>query len=274
MKRWNKDLFAVILVLVVAFFALRYISKEREHFTNPYKLSVPWTTHSTVCKFLTARETYDFIMDDPDQYSHSLTEWDLIARKVTTEYEYRTRAAASATSFTEAQKTRFRTAAKKADNFFSTYAKTCSFLDLSTMKDIPWVFGLTRGNSYEDGLSHTRANIIFVSALINETPARLYQVLVHEKIHLFQRLYPVKTTQYLQRQGYKRWKFRVGVPRIRSNPDLDPWIYINPSTESPMMSVYASDTPTSISDTTIPHGEYEHPYEEMSYMIEKDAAKM
>ena len=212
-------------------------------------------------------------MGDPDNYTHSLTEWDLIARKATTEYEYRRAAARAAANFTEKQRSRFRKAAQRADTFFVKYAKTCSEIDLSSVVSIPWVFALTRGQAYEDGLSHTRANVIFVADLINETPDKLYEVLVHEKIHLFQRIYPEQVNQYIISKGYKRWKYRVGEPRVRANPDLNPWIYIDPTTESPMLSVYASDKPQNISDVLVKYGKYEHPYEEMSYMIQNAAKK-
>jgi hypothetical protein len=266
-RNWNYDVFAVVIILVIIYFAKRYLEKEGFN-TNNIELFASGLS----CTFMTASETSAFIMGDPDGYTHSLTEWDLIARKATTEFEYRRAAAQAAINFTEEQRSRFRRAAQRADSFFAKYAKTCTEIDLSNIVSIPWVFALTRGQEYEDGLSHTRANVIFVADLINETPTKLYEVLVHEKVHLFQRLYAELVDQYIIKKRYKRWKYRVGEPRIRANPDLNPWIYIEPTTESPMLSVYASDKPQNISDVLVKYGKYEHPYEEMSYMIQSAAA--
>jgi hypothetical protein len=68
-------------------------------------------------------------------------------------------------------------------------------------------------------------------------------------------------------RGFKRWKTRVSEPLSRANPDLDPWIYIDPRTEKPMIAVYNSKNPNSISDVKLTDFAFEHPYELMAYEI-------
>ena len=119
-------------------------------------------------------------------------------------------------------------------------------MDCQKIASIPWVFALTKENEYEDGLPHTRTNIIFLSTNVDQTPLKLVSILIHEKIHIYQRLYPEETMNFLAVHGYYRWKQRFGVPRIRSNPDLDPWIYFNPVSKQPMIAYYTSDTPNNI----------------------------
>jgi len=54
---------------------------------------------------------------------------------------------------------------------------------------------------------------------------------------------------------------------VRSNPDLDPWIYLHPKTQRPMMAVYRSAKPKNINDVILADSAAEHPYESMAYEI-------
>jgi hypothetical protein len=270
-KDFKYNIFAFVLILVVLYFGLTNLQKEG--------FVVQWNAPPSKDKihFNTAKQTAKFIMDDPDNYMHHFNGWDLIARHVSTEIDYRRNAAMSSLDFTECQKDRITKAAHKADEFFaayrSDYAQTNEYIQISG-KDIvaiPWVFSLTKGDTYENGMPHTRANIIFLSSNQDETLHKLTRILVHEKIHLYQRLYPKQCVAYLNTKGFIQWKLRQGVPRIRSNPDLDPWIYIDTKTDKPLIALYASDKPRNISDTVNPFNDiaYEHPYELMAYTIEK-----
>jgi len=265
---WKHDVFAILLIIVTLYFAQQYLVKEG--------FSMPWdSSNDGACRFLTAEETRVFIARDPDMYVSSFSTWDLIARKCEIELDYLKRAAAAATDFNAAQKSRLVKAAIKADEFFGKLRATpdksgFAGLDAAAYDKIfaiPWVFALTNCRAYEDGHPHTRANVIFLSTLVDETPERLIKTLVHEKLHLFQRLYPQDMMQIMHANGFVRWKQRFGVPRIRANPDLDPYIYIDPKSESPMLAVYSSDKPNSIQDIDIKYGTQEHPYEQMAYII-------
>jgi len=271
-KDLKYNIFACVLILVILFFGFSNLKKEG--------FVVQWdTSYSAKDKvtFLTAKQTAKFLLADPDNYVHNFSVWDLVARRVSTEVDYRRQSAMASVDFTENQKTRLIKAAMKADEFFasykSDYAQTNDYVNISG-KDIlaiPWVFALTDGNEYENGMPHTRANVIFLSNDVDETLANLTKTLVHEKIHLYQRLFPNQCVAYLNKKGFIQWKLRQGVPRIRSNPDLDPWIYIDTHTDKPLMALYASDEPTNISDVVNPFHNihYEHPYELMAYTIEK-----
>ena len=137
-------------------------------------------------------------------------------------------------------------------------------LDAAALEQLPWVFAKTSGSAYEDGLPHTRApHVIFVSSstLLLRDKA-LAKTLLHEKIHVYQRLHPEKTAAAIVGAGYtKTRRLRRDVPLIRANPDLDEWIYMDPKKRE-MALVYNCDTPDSIND--VAEGE-EHPYEAMAY---------
>jgi len=171
-------------------------------------------------------------------------------------------------SFTDDQKRRIEKAAYDADNFFKSLQ--IDGLDTNLIRLIPWNICLTRDNDYEDGFPHTRGDKIFLSTKLDMSHKNLTATLVHEKVHIYQRLYPQDTMSFLEHNGYYRWKQRFGVPRIRSNPDVDPWIYFNPKTKKPMVAYYTSDNPENINDiTTAEHPELEHPFEQIAYRIDK-----
>jgi hypothetical protein len=256
---WQKDLFAVIVIFVIIYFTVKYLSKD-EGFI------MPWETSYNVT-FLSLKQTHEFLHSDPDNYSMSLSPLDLYARKASIEFDYRRRSSAAAKDFTDDQKQRYSAAAARADKFFATLQ--IDRLDCYKFVHIPWVFALTRDKEYEDGLPHTRANIIFVSDSVDESPERLTRTLIHEKVHIYQRMYTEAIAQYLHYNNYIIWKQRMGVPRIRANPDLDPYIYMDPKTKAPMLCLYASDKPESITDVEHKFVDYEHPFEEMAYKIDK-----
>lgn len=216
-------------------------------------------------QFMTKEETANFLRTDPDSYIKNLSPLDLHARKAGNEHMYMRIAGEAADNFTREQLIRYTNAAKAVDEF---YKKTkIDGIDMIEIAKIPWVLAITSGNKYEDGLPHTRANIIFVSNEIDETPSSLIRTLVHEKMHLYQRLYPEAISQFLESRGYKRWKQRMGEPRIRANPDVDPWIYIDPISKEPMAAYYATDKPVSITDIVLDDVAFEHPYEKIAYEI-------
>jgi hypothetical protein len=250
------NIIAIVLLAVLLHRAIRNL--QHEDFLNPQFTDV---------RFLSAAETKQFFLNDPDEYVHTLNQWDLIARKVPIFQDYLSKIANATLSFSEEQKTRISKAARDADEFFSmTHIEG---IDCVQIASIPWVMALTNGKEYEDGLPHTRADIIFISTDLDQTHDTLVRTLIHEKVHLYQRLNPQDMMSFLAFHGYPRWKQRFGVPRVRSNPDLDPWIYFNPVTKKPMVAYYSSDTPANINDIALDNHLMEHPYEEIAYNIAK-----
>jgi hypothetical protein len=216
--------------------------------------------------FLTEQETKSFLNADEDRYISSMTVPDLYARHVPSHLAYREKAVQSAISFTEAQKAKIEASVEFASAFLNTHIS--EYIDPVWMNKIPWKIALTKHRNYEDGLPHTRNDIIFLTDVFVNTLSKqkLTETLIHEKIHIYQRFYPALIQETLEKNGYSIWRERRNYPLIRSNPDLDHFIYKHPSGEI-MVSVYRNDTPTSIQDTMQPNELHEHPYEEIAYTI-------
>ena len=257
----------IISILIIAIVIYLLLAKPK---LNGFS-GIMYPTDNTHVTFLKAQDTANFILSDPDTYAFNLSPIDLYARKAASYQEYEQASAKSARNFTSSEIFTLTRASKKADSIMSKITlKGCpSFAD--NLVKIPWIFASTEGSTYEDGLPHTRLNVIFLSSVAiarlfaNEN--ELIRILIHEKIHIQQRLHPVETLALLKERGYIQWKERLGVPRIRANPDLDPWIYVDPNTKQQMAAYYTSDTPTSISDITLTNVNYEHPYELIAYEV-------
>lgn len=252
----------IILVLYVLVFNKRNLSLLHSQFSSEDNGDIT---------FLTKTDTANFIMADPDTYTFNLSPLDLHARHAGSYEEYEQASARSARSFTSSEIHILVRAAKKADAIISKMTLSGCPAFAEKLVKVPWVFASTEGTTYEDGLPHTRANIIFLSSVLlarlSMNEHELVKTLIHEKIHLHQRLYPNEVLALLKHRGYIQWKERHGVPRIRANPDLDPWIYIDPETKKEMAAYYTSDTPSSISDITLTTPTYEHPYELIAYEL-------
>ena len=83
---------------------------------------------------------------------------------------------------------------------------------------------MTSGIVYEMGLPHTRSDIIFMTP--GELNGRnLAKLLVHEKIHVYQRVYKRRFQNALKTNGYEIVGMRKERKDLHSNPDLDEYIW-------------------------------------------------
>ncbi len=243
MKRSTYLVAAVLLVIVCVVASMKY----RQAFTNQNAVV-------TQVYFLSANETRNFLKEDSDDYVRKMTKVDLYARKAKNAKDYIDRIQQHALDFTETEKEMIQIMAEDIDAAFPHLAHT------------PWKLAKMHGSHYEDGMPHTRKDIIFVTDHVLQTP-NLKNTLLHEKVHVFQRLNPILMERYMAQEQYRKFKHRTEEPLLRANPDLDDWIYIDPRSRKPMMALYSSETPSSISDVTLTNIAFEHPYEAMAYQV-------
>jgi hypothetical protein len=214
-------------------------------------------------QFLSAKETANFILKDDDYYVKNMSSADLYARKALTTDEYKMNASKYALDFTADYKQKLIKCAKKADEFLR------NILDCNKIAKLKWCFALT-DTYYEEGLPHTRKNLIFLSTnVIKYDDISLITTLIHEKVHIYQKLYEKELSMLLQKLGYIE-KSMVSPSLKRSNPDINDKIYYDTNTEQLMLSTYKSNKPNSISDVENTNHSFEHPYEKMAYDIAND----
>ena len=188
-------------------------------------------------EFLTRTQTQNFLAADPDGFIARLGPLDLAARHCRTREEYRALAVSSAGEWTPGEK----------DMLWRQAQLAQEFLETTMYAGLPWRFAKA---SYEDGLPHTRTNIIFLSGTVEA------RTLVHEMVHIGQKL---RGPQILP--GYVLSNQRI--TNLRANPDTDGRVWYKDGVPA---GGYFGSNPRSISDVS----EYvKHPFEAMAYAVEE-----
>ena len=264
MSKKKKILLINIVIFILVCFNLYYLyvifnkKKKKEKFNN----------HNHI-NFLNRNDCKNFIISDDDDYVKKFNRYDLIARNVKSSNEYIEKTSKCFTDFTDKQKNVLRLSCKNADMFFENYN---ILINGKELLNIPWNLALSKYNNnyeYEEGLPHTRNNIIFLSEKIipNEINSEIISLLIHEKIHIYQRYNKAKINKVIEKLGYKEID-NMYIDKIRSNPDLNNTIYIDKE-NNVSGCIYNSDNPNSITDANCINSDVklEHPYELMAYQI-------
>jgi len=209
--------------------------------------------------FLNKDEVKEIIYNDEDNYIKNLSIYDLKARKVKTNEEYKEKVINSCLDFTEIQKNKLIYCSEKAKKFFNN--------------NYNWIFALIN-NNYEEGMSHTRMNIVFLSPnVINNTEDELIKTLIHESVHIYQRYNIDKIKEYLDENNFIISRYKPKNSLIRANPDLDNIIYKDKNNIE-LVAYYSSENPKSLNDITLKNYLYEHPFEKMAYEIAENYSKL
>lgn len=216
------------------------------------------------CKFLTGYQASRFVLADPDRYHANMSKEDLVARNFGVPIDrkgYTRTVAEVCTDFTPEERRTLMVAARNADARIRKIPGPPE-INRNKLVEIPWIFAKTHGNKCENGFPHTRSDFIFVTPDVIASP-RLTNVLIHEKIHLYQRNNPAAVRNLARRMGYVPWRRKEQTDRLRSNPDEDEWIYKTRDGRVASLS-YASDRPMSLLDVK----GLAHPYEVQAYALE------
>ncbi len=240
--------------------------------------------------YMTRDETSLFLEYDEDAYVANLSSIDLYARKAITKSEYIDVIKKSSASFTYSDREILDKCTKIADELLRkvkidsiskeknlNYSKYINYKDIATIK---WVLSKTSAEDsedkiyrYEEGLPHTRKNIIFLSTkVLNYSEDELIKILIHEKIHIYQRYNEKLFKNIINNMGYTEVSNINEISAdtlkyIRANPDLDKKVYKNITDGNLMLCLYNSDRPNGINDVVIKNYSSEHPYEKIAYEI-------
>jgi hypothetical protein len=219
--------------------------------------------------FLNKTELFNILKENDDGYHEKFYKNDFYARKVNNIYEYINIMYTSSSNFNGSQKNKLIKCCEDADVFLNNL--NYDWLKGEKLVNIDWKLGCIQGKYYENGLPHTRSDIIILpdTKVDKYSDERLTKLLIHEKIHLYQKLYPDDVDIYIKENNYKRIKKREEEDNIRANPDLDEWIYVD--SKNKINKASYNDNPSSIEDIKyypINNQNYEHPYERMAIEIE------
>ena len=219
---------------------------------------------------LSKKELQNILLSDSDNYYKSFTDLDLKARNVESIDEYKNLIINSPININNNLKQIIINHINRIDKLFNNY-NTIGF-NGNKANSIKWIIGIVNNNKYENGFPHTRNNIIIIpKKLINK---KLISTLIHEKIHIYQKIYPDDINKYLKFNNFTNFCNKpCGNFNIRSNPDTDNKIYSK--SNKLFLSIY-NKNPKHINDVIyypINKSKYEHPFEFMAYNIENHIMK-
>jgi hypothetical protein len=220
--------------------------------------------------FLEKKQLQDFLMKDPDHYYKSFSKKDLSIRKISSPVDYHYLIKKSCRDFTVYEKNKIVNCVSNVESVLKNVSDP--WFDGVKACGSQWKFGCITGKLYEGGLPHTRYDVIILPEYVvtNYTDDELTKLILHEKIHVYQKMYPGDMDKYIQYHHFYKKIRRNEVSDARANPDLDEWIY-NDSENQSYMALYKADS-SNITDVTFyPNNShfYEHPYEKMAYDMEK-----
>jgi hypothetical protein len=188
-------------------------------------------------EFLTRTQTQNFLAADPDGFIARLGPYDLKARHCRTRQEYKAVAINSAGGWSPEEK----------DALWRQAQLAQEFLETTVYAGLPWRFAKA---GYEDGLPHTRLNIIFLSEVVEA------RTLVHEMVHVGQKLRGARIPAGYVLTGQH-------IENLRANPDTDGKVWYKNGVPA---GGFFGPNPMSISDVR----EYvKHPFEAEAYAVEE-----
>lgn len=264
MENKIKLIFIVLAICIIIYLSNQYENFDQSIIPDPNII------------FLSQDQAIQYISSDPDGYIERFNQLDWTARQITCLSDYANLFVGSVIKPTDKQVQQIKLSVKKAlDHIAQIDSNDSKWIDLDLFRDIPWKFIIINSDQIDRGLPHTRYDtIVLHQKLINQSE-KFVDTLLHEQLHVYQKLYPELFDIYLQTNGFtKVIKYIDSNIPYRSNPDTDDWIYKKNS--KLYFSKYILANPKSIYDSKfypINSPSYEHPREKAVYDLTKKLFK-
>lgn len=255
MKISNFKLIILVLFIILAIYLFKYLfnnsSSSIQYVSNRYM-------QNTINKSV---------------YFNKMSRLDLIARKSGSSEDYKKKYYNSLIAFNNADKSKLEKCIKNIDHKIRKY---------KNVYGIDWKFAKV-SNDIELGYPHTLEDVIVLTPKFFELPEDQMKItLLHEKIHIYQRKYPLETEELiLNVLEYKIKSVNSDILELaRNNPDINNLNY--GKDDYVILQIYNSFSPKDISDSRVVkvinnnvqdykpdnqqnmHVQYEHPYEVMA----------
>lgn len=222
---------------------------------------------------LCKKDAEHVLQQNADSYYETFTDVDLQLRGVANIEEYRHRIKDCCVEATVGDTFRIGWAVVRACFTLCRARMKTDWFDSIKCAFSPWTIGIVDDTgSYEDGIPHTRGEVIFITRETLRRPD-ITNTMMHEKIHTYQKTYPASVENYLRRFHFtpdinRRENISLNGEYVRANSDTNEVIYADKN-KVLLKAVYLPNAET-IRDVqfTPCNSQYcEHPYERMVYDI-------
>jgi hypothetical protein len=220
-------------------------------------------------RFMTKYEMDELIDNDDDKYISSMSNNDFAIRNVKSKEEYKKAVKESFCDIDENNKIILNRSCVKVDEKLKQ-SEPMFGVDLVKLSKLDWNIGCTCNNKYENGLPHTRKDVIILPLKFIEnrdSENTLCRLLLHEKVHIYQKFYKKEfEDELVENQHFTVTGNRTNDP---ANPDLNGKLYSH-SDRGKFYATYPKN-PKLFSDITYAKNSssFEHPFEWVAYEIEK-----
>lgn len=219
--------------------------------------------------FLDSGSLFNILIENNDNYYQTFFENDFKVRNIKNMNEYFEMIQLSVANFSIEEIKKIKKCIKNADLFFKKI--NYEWFNGGKCINLQWKLGCIKDKLYENGLPHTRGDIIILTKkhLSEYSEKKLTNTLIHEKVHVYQKKFKLDAEKYIINNKYKKIKKRDTNDNVRANPDLDNWIYKD--AQNNINSAIYNENPVSVEDIKyIPQNYqmFEHPYENMAILIE------
>jgi hypothetical protein len=276
-------IFIVIICILIFLGILVYFFYENNKIISSFlsfKTSDEYYQNNSNIIFLNSEELFDFLRADYDNYYKTFLNYDFSTRNIKNIDDYIPKIKASVTDFTDLEKKKLITSILYINSKINNL--NLPYFNGNLGSKIPWKLGLIDGTLYENGYPHTRNDIIILSrntinaernmnegfdSIIDKS---FTQTLIHERIHIYQKMYPEYVKIYLSKNNFMKIKDRDINDNIRANPDINQIVYKDEGGN--IYKAIYNNNPKTIGDINYAYGSnqsFEHPYEKMAIEFEK-----
>jgi hypothetical protein len=211
-----------------------------------------------IIKIYNSLELSKILKNDNYNYFTNMSDLNLEIRKIKNKDDYLNNISYNFYTLSFLEKIMLKNAIYKAQDILNTI-KYPGFYS-NKIKNIPWLIGFSKNKKYEFGFPHTRKNIIILN-IDNIYDINLFKTLIHERIHIYQKLFPDDIQEFLNYFNFK--KIGKLTDKDRVNPDTDEYLY----QRNNIIYQCKINENSNIVKCTNKHPKYEHPYEFMAYKI-------
>jgi len=218
--------------------------------------------------FLKSTETQEVLNNDADHYYKTFNKTDFKLRKSKNLAEYLEKISNSGSEGEEENKEKILDCIGRINK--KLQPGTQEGIDIQKFLKMEWRIGFTGDTFYENGLPHTRTNVIILNNkdVEKRSITDLCRLLIHEKVHVYQKIYKTEFSKYLDKHFEITGK-KGKQEDIPANPDTDNFIYKKKSTDEVFQGIYR-EKPKHFRDIAFTDDDHtkEHPNESVAYALE------